>query len=294
MGIGLTPLPVCCTVNGAGKERCKLGTVVSCSNLGRFGPTVGPVWPCGGGAAHPSDVSPCRRPAQFPAAMRKIQREVAPLFERFWMVLQGSVINSGADHGHNASWSAGWRECFASELRYQIYGALLAGADGLMFFRLGILESPVNATWIAATLLPALTEVVPHLPAVRSGPAAAYVAVNTSSNVVCARLYRCPSARQGALTAVAMPPALPATDCRFLLIALRWHSSLAPPPAVALPVAYKLGPHEGLPLGTVAVRLSEAGADGARHLLQGTGIAGERQFEDALPPQGSVVVYRVV
>ena len=37
--------------------------------------------------------------AQFPAAMQKIRGEVAPLFDRFWMVMQGSVISSGADHG---------------------------------------------------------------------------------------------------------------------------------------------------------------------------------------------------
>jgi hypothetical protein len=120
--------------------------------------------------------------AAFPAEIRAVWQSVAPQFRDFWMVLQGSIIASAADHGHfcNATkcWSAGWRECALPEVRYQLYAALLAGARGLMFYRLGIggWEDPglsagaeLNRTWVHDTLLPALAEIRPHVRAIAGG-----------------------------------------------------------------------------------------------------------------------------
>ena len=86
--------------------------------------------------------------------------------------MQGSIIDSAADHGHwcNATnfWSAGWRECFQPEMRNQIYAGLLGGMRGIMFYRLGILgwdepgnavRAALNRTWVDETLLPVLAEV---------------------------------------------------------------------------------------------------------------------------------------
>ena len=50
--------------------------------------------------------------------------------------MQGSIIDSAAGHGHwcNATkcWSAGWRECFQSELRNQIYAGLLGATRSML------------------------------------------------------------------------------------------------------------------------------------------------------------------
>jgi hypothetical protein len=39
--------------------------------------------------------------------------------------MQGSIVDSAADHGHYCNttkcWSAGWRECIRPELRHQVY-----------------------------------------------------------------------------------------------------------------------------------------------------------------------------
>ena len=40
--------------------------------------------------------------------------------------------------------------------------------------------------------------------------------------------------------------------------------------------------------------MGDDGADGARHALKGDSVAGQAVFEDVLPAQGSVVVYRIV
>ena len=61
-----------------------------------------------------------------------------------------------------------------------------------------------------------------------------WVATNVTEDAVAARLYRCPP-----LPAAGPGPTPAATKCRFLLVALRWHSELAPP-AVALPVTFTL------------------------------------------------------
>jgi hypothetical protein len=121
--------------------------------------------------------------ASFPSQMRSVGSGVAPQFDRFWMVLQGSVIDTAADHNHSCTtakcWSAGWRECAAVELRNQVYAAVLAGARGLMFYRLGMagwdsptanMDAPLNTSWVAGVLLPVLYELTPHLPALLKGP----------------------------------------------------------------------------------------------------------------------------
>jgi hypothetical protein len=67
--------------------------------------------------------------ASFPSEMRAVGNSIAPQFQSFWFVMQGSIIASAEDHGHSCNatkcWSAGWRECYPPELRYQVWAGLL-------------------------------------------------------------------------------------------------------------------------------------------------------------------------
>ena len=67
--------------------------------------------------------------ASFPSEMRAVGNSIAPQFRSFWFVMQGSIIASAEDHGHSCNatkcWSAGWRECYPSELRYHVWAGLL-------------------------------------------------------------------------------------------------------------------------------------------------------------------------
>ena len=180
---------------------------------------------------------------------------------------QGSIIVSAAEHGHycNASkcWSAGWRECARTELRYQIWSSLLAGARGLMFYRLGIEDAPLNHSYVGAALLPALDEVAPHLAAIMAGKSG-LVALNVSEAVAVASLYRRPS---GGL----------------LLVALRWAQSGGGGPTLG--VRMGLGRSAA---GATASRL-DAGGKVVAELRVGAGGL----LADGLASAGTVNVYTI-
>eukprot|EP01051_Picozoa_sp_SAG22_P004765 SAG22_NODE_264_length_13353_cov_34.575298_1_plen_978_part_00 len=210
--------------------------------------------------------------ARFPAAMRQVGGAIAPAFDSFWAVLQGSIIDSAYDHGHycNATkcWSAGWRLCSAAELRYQVFAALLAGARGLLFYRLGILHSPVDMDYVSRTMVPVLQDVAEQLPAVLAGPIGLTSVANTSSAQ--ARQYRCPAEMA----------------CEYVVLALRWAGSAAQSND-SLPIGLSLGEHA---TGAVAVRLGGAGGAVAKELTVGRG----GMLEDSLEQLGAVAVYRIL
>ena len=164
--------------------------------------------------------------ASYGSQMRAVGAAVAPQFKRanWWYVMQGSVIDSAADHNHwcNAThwrddahkcWSAGWRLCAQPEVRLQLWSVLLSGVRGIMFYRLGLggwqqpsnnIDAPLNRSWVAGVLLPALAEMAPHLPAILSGPlrgsGALLPRTNVSEALVSSRLYNCPAASRSAST----------------------------------------------------------------------------------------------
>ena len=230
--------------------------------------------------------------ASYGSQMRAVGAAVAPQFKRanWWYVMQGSVIDSAADHNHwcNAThwrddshkcWSAGWRLCAQPEVRLQIWSVLLSGVRGIMFYRLGLggwqqpsnnIDAPLNRSWVAGVLLPALAEMAPHLPAILSGPlrgsGALLPRTNVSEVLVSSRLYNCPAA----------------SDCHALLVALAWPTAAATHAPTSVRFELGSGQSEG-----VAVRLDERGkAETSFKLSDGA-------FADVLARPGAVNVYHI-
>eukprot|EP01052_Picozoa_sp_SAG31_P006380 SAG31_NODE_293_length_18292_cov_8.779586_6_plen_487_part_00 len=244
--------------------------------------------------------------SEFPAQIRDAGQLVAPQFHSFWMVLQGSLIDSAADHDHycNSSkcWSAGWRECAPLEIRYQLYAAMLSGVRGLMFYRLGLrgwqqsqrnVDAPLNQTWVQGSLIPALAELAPRVSPILAGPVAG-LGINVSDTTVAARLYLCKPSHDSKSKAPVAVPTRP--DCRWLLIALRWsddRGTLTEPSTVPRAVRFEFT-LLGAPGGSyVAVRVDERGMPQQRLAIQRSSSGSVHSFVDTLMHPGSVNVYEI-
>ena len=150
-----------------------------------------------------------------------------------------------------------------------------------MFYRLGItgwdqtgnrVRAALNRSWVSNTLLPVLTEITPHLPAILQGPMLGVdgkplLRTNVTDNLVSAQLYEQPLK----------------TDSR-LLVALRWNDAHSVD--VAMTVTFELGPDNA---GKLAILLDGKGTAAESLKLGSTG-----RLVGVLRRPGDVNVYRIV